>query len=279
MTPKKPQADKGTNGHGAGRRGGEMFKFSPYDYVIIGLDTNDGPEHHLYDERIKLPVPEERVRNIQTYGVLKPVLFERDGDRQLVVDGRQRIRAARIAWDRQHAAGEVEIEVRGVPVRGDEAHLFGVSRAANVHQVDSPMVDARNAQRRLDLGMSKDAAATATGVTLQVLEQRLLLLGLAPDVRKAVESGAIGVTSAVVLGKLSKAEQSVRLKELTASGVKPTVADTNNRVREARGQQPTINARTRINMISEALAKIDTATSSKDVLIATLTKIGKIAHG
>src|SRR5512136_2177542 len=35
---------------------GDLFKFKPSELIIVGLDTEDGPEHPLYDDRIGLPV-------------------------------------------------------------------------------------------------------------------------------------------------------------------------------------------------------------------------------
>lgn len=275
----------GSGGHGAGTRGGEMFKFDPYDYVIVGLDTDDGPDHPLYDERIRMPVPETLIRNIRAYGVLKPVLFERDGDRPLVVDGRQRVRAARVVRDRQREAGEDEIAVRGIPQRGDGSHLFAVSRAANLHQADGPLTQARNAQRMVDLGRSTDEIAVAFGVTEQTVKHWLALLELAPAVRTAVERGSISPTAAAKLRKLDRDDQVAKLSELTAGGAKPTASAARDRVRGARGLAPIVTARVRIREIESVLREIAgevlpfrtmVVERSHDDLVDALSKIGEI---
>ena len=274
-----------SGGHGAGTRGGEMFKFDPYDYVIVGLDTKDGPDHPLYDERINMPVPETLIRNIRAYGVLKPVLFERDGDRPLVVDGRQRVRAARIVRDRQREAGEDEISVRGIPQRGDGSHLFAVSRAANLHQADGPLTQARNAQRMVDLGKSTEEIAVAFGVTEQTVGHWLSLLDLAPAVRTAVERGVIKPTAAVKLRKLDRNQQVEKLGELIAGGAKPTVSAARDRVREARGLDPVVTPKARLRQIESVLRelagdgaspKATIAERSHDDLVGALIKIGDL---
>jgi ParB family chromosome partitioning protein len=234
------------------------FVFTPDECIIVGLDTKDGKEHPLYDERIKLPVDEALVRSIQTYGVLKPILFERDGDRVLVVAGRRRVRAARVAAERQRNAGELEVVVPAIPKRGDGAMLFGISRAENAHNApDGILLNARNAQRMLDMGASEEVVAVSFGVGPQTIKAWLALLGLAPDVIKAVEGGTISPTAAVALGKISRAEQSKKLKELTAGGAKPTVADAAAKVRAASGKAPIETPKGKLIRITNAITKLD----------------------
>lgn len=38
----------------------QYWLLNPENLVIIGLDTNDGPEHPLWDTRIKLPIDKNR---------------------------------------------------------------------------------------------------------------------------------------------------------------------------------------------------------------------------
>lgn len=260
-----------------------MFKFDPYDYVIVGLDTEDGPEHPLYDERIKIPVPEALIRNIRTYGVLKPVLFERDGERPLVVDGRQRVRAARVVRDRQRDAGEDEIAVRGIPQRGDGSHLFAVSRAANLHQADGPMTSARNAQRMVDLGRSTEEIAVAFGVTEQTVKHWLALLELAPAVRAAVDRGSISPTAAAKLRKLDRDGQVAKLSELTAGGAKPTASAARDQVRKERGLAPVVTARGKLDQIEAALREVASdrdlesfSIRTREEIAGALARIAKI---
>lgn len=283
MTKAKAKAAKKSD-HGAGVRGGEMFKFDPYKYIIIGLDTKDGPEHPLYDERIRLPVPDGLVKNIAYYGVLKPVIFERipgDDERVLVIDGRQRIRAARMVLDRQRAAGEVEIAVRGIPQKGDGARMLGIARAANIHQSDGAMTNARNAQRMLDInGGDAEAVAIAFGVTKHTLEREWLpLLGLTTRGIKAVESGAMSPTAGARLARLPKDEQDAKLAEITAGGAKPTAAAVNNKVREASGKEPIETPRGKLTRIGAELDRLDKALDSKDgadTVTVLLESIGTI---
>ena len=56
------------------------FGMDPDKLTIIGLDTDDGPEHPLYDERVRLPLDESFVKNVKVYGVIEDVIVCKDAD-------------------------------------------------------------------------------------------------------------------------------------------------------------------------------------------------------
>jgi ParB family chromosome partitioning protein len=89
----------------AGRRL-NAFAVDPDNLIIIGLDTDDGPEHPLYDERVKLPLDESTVLNIMAIGVKEPVLVRKTDGNPEVVDGRRRTMHAREANRRLRELGE-----------------------------------------------------------------------------------------------------------------------------------------------------------------------------
>lgn len=259
-----------------GRR--SYFMFDPDELIVVGLDTNDGPEHPLWDERIKLPLDEGLVRNIQTYGVIEPILFVRDGDKTYVVDGRRRVLHAREAAKRQAQAGEELVKVPGIPKRGEDTYLFGISRSANACRVnDGPLTNARNAQRMLDMGSSEKEIAVAFGVKEQTVKDWLSLLGLAPKVKTAVAKGVLSPSAAATLAKLSKEEQEGHLEELLATGAKPTVDNVINKVRTSKGKAPTNTPKVRIEKAEALLAKAaaDWGSYTKDELIDLVDKLSK----
>lgn len=47
---------------------GQYFFCDPHTVTIIGLDTKDGPEHPLWDERINRPLDKNLVYDIQAHG-------------------------------------------------------------------------------------------------------------------------------------------------------------------------------------------------------------------
>lgn len=270
---KKERADQ------AGRR--SYFMFDPDECIVIGHDTKDGPEHPLYDERIKLPLDEGLVRNIQVYGVIEPIIFSRDGEKILVVAGRRRVLHAREAKKRQLKAGEVAVQVPAIPKRGEDVYLFGVSRSENALRTnDGPLTNARNAQRMLDMGSSEAEIAVCFGVKPQTVKDWLTLLGLSTKVKNAVAKNVLSPTAAASLAKLSKEEQDTHLDEMLAQGAKPTVDNVAAKVRQVQGKAPTTTPKMRIEKIENLLTKaaeVGIEKLTKDDLVELIDKLSKAA--
>jgi ParB family chromosome partitioning protein len=274
-TPTATKKPPGKQADGARR---SYFMFDPDEIVIVGVDTKDGPEHPLYDERIKLPLDEGMVRNIQTYGVITPIAFVRDGETVLTVDGRRRVLHAREAKKRQLAAGEEPVKVPALPKRGEDAYLFGISRASNAMRVnDGPLTNARNAQRMLDMGSSEAEIAVAFGVKVSTVKDWLTLLDLATPVKNAVAKGTLSASAASGLAKLSKEEQAAHLEELLAKGVKATADNVINKVREGKGKAPINTPKVRVEKAEAILTKVAKSWNdmTKDELIEVVDKLSK----
>lgn len=278
-TPTETQAtSKKAKAEAAGTRR-SILMMDPDDLVIVGLDTEDGPEHYLYDERIKLPLDEQMVRNIMAFGVIQPIVGVKDGDKSLVNAGRRRVTHAREAKRRQLAQGLDTVKVPVVFRRGEEATLFGVSRAENAIRVnDTPMTNARNAQRMLDMGSSEADIAVAFGVKASTVKDWFALLGLAPKIRAAVDKGQLPSSAAVSLAALPKADQEAHLEELLKSGIKPTYENVTQKVRKTQGKAVMLTPRARIEKAEGVILKAVEAGLSKltkDELLETIDKISK----
>lgn len=164
--------------------------FDPDELIIIGLDTSDGPEHPLWDERNEYPLDEALIKNISAFGIIKNVTIVLDGERYLVVDGRRRVRAARELNKRAKKLGANAVRVPARFRKGDEGRLFGVSIAANsLHKSDPPLVSAKKVSRFLDMGRTEKEAAVAFGVTQQTITTWLALLDAPAEARASIESG------------------------------------------------------------------------------------------
>jgi ParB family chromosome partitioning protein len=195
------------------------FSMDPNKLTIIGLDTDDGPEHPLYDERIHLPVKEGLVRNIMLNGVIQNVVVRKNGDTVEVVDGRQRVRAAREANERLAAEGKELVHVPTSVRRGKDHALFGVTISANENRYDDDvMVKAEKCQRYMDMGRSEDEAAVQFGVDAKTVKMWQKLLELSPRVKKAVAAGQISASAAVSLAKMTHEQQDAQLEEAIAEG-------------------------------------------------------------
>jgi ParB family chromosome partitioning protein len=190
----------------------------PEELTIIGLDTKDGKEHPLFDERVYLPLDEGLVRNIMVFGVLEPALVRKNGPLTEVIDGRQRVRAAREANRRLSEQGAETVAVPCFCKRGDEQQIMGVMLSTFIRQDDTALAKARKCQRYLDTGKSEADAAIVYGVGTQTIKGWLALLDLAPAVQRAVQSGQIAAGAALALGDLPHVEQAEKLAELLNGG-------------------------------------------------------------
>jgi ParB family chromosome partitioning protein len=208
----------------------DAYYMAPEDIVIIGLDTKDGSDHFLYDERIKLPLAGSFVDNVMKVGVIKAITCTKlviDGmERAVVVDGRQRVRAARKANELLVKQGEQAMRIKVIPQRGAEDMLMVVGVSTNSFvQEDTPVLKARKAQRLLDRGLSTAEVASSMGVTTQSVANWTKLLELDKTVLKAVDSEQIAASTAIQLHGLDKSAQADKLKELLDSsknGKRPT---------------------------------------------------------
>lgn len=264
---------------------GTYYMADPDELVIIGLDTADGPEHPLYDVRIKKPLDEAKVRNFRTYGVIKPITAKRDGVKLIVVDGRGRTRYARAVKALQAAAGEETIRVPVMIKKGDDAHLFGVSRAANLHDADGPITTAKNAQRLIDMGKSVDEVADTFGVTTQTIRNWQAMLDLAPEVIQATIDAEVSTTAAIQLAPLPHAQQVELLSEIkeeAKAGVKPTVERTKRKVAEKAGKTASKTPKERIESARNLLVKYTgIASPTKEDMAGTIERVCRVllSHG
>jgi len=209
------------------------YSFDPKDLVIIGLDTDDGPEHDLYDmKRLKKPISPEMVKNIMVNGIIQPIAIRKDGDRALVVAGRRRVVAARKANEKLLSMGEQPIEVPAMLKRGSDEHIMGIFLSENEHRVDDdPIAKAEKAERYKQRGKNNAEVGVIFGVSATAIANWLKVLDCIPEVKNAVEAGKISMSAAVELADLSPEEQKAALENMLETG-KTTV-------RDAKGQKGT----------------------------------------
>ncbi len=191
--------------------------------------------HPLYDPRVHLPIDDSLVLNIGLHGVIEPVIICKDGPDLVVVDGRQRVKAAREANARLRAEGKQPMLVTCMVRKGDEASLFGVMVSTNeLRTEDTPLWRAEKLQRYLAMGRTEAEAAIVFGVSQQTIRNWLDLLDLDTSVQRAIESGVIGATAAVqTFAGMKRAEQREKLAELQQAA--PTTD-------APRGKRPAISA-------------------------------------
>jgi hypothetical protein len=145
------------------------FGFDPDDLVLI-----EDPKHPLYDARIKLPLKPEFVANIKALGVIEPVIVRKIDGNPVVIDGRQRVRAALEANRQRKAEGLEPMKVPAVERKGSAGDAYAVTISTNEHrQEDALRAKIEKAQRSHQLGNSEEDIATQFGVSVPTVKRWL----------------------------------------------------------------------------------------------------------
>lgn len=212
------------------------FMFDPDELVVIGVDTDDGPEHPLWDERIKLDLDEGMILSFMAIGIKEPIIVVKmkigKEERPVVVDGRRRVLHAREANKRLKKLGETLVKVPAKLEKGSEEHLAHVSVALNeVRRQDDLLIKAAKAKRMLDRGETAANVAVAFGVTASTISSWMKIEELPAPVKKAVNQGVLSANAASKLHGLERGEQLKKLGELKAAhqqtGKRATSSQTN----------------------------------------------------
>jgi ParB family chromosome partitioning protein len=200
---------------------GKLLQFDPNEPLVIGVDTKDGPEHELWDERIKSSLDESMVLNIMVFGVKTAIVLRKsmasDGKYE-VVDGRGRILHAREANKRLKKAGEPLLYVPATLENGDEVHMESLTIALNeIRREDNTLVKAEKCMRLLQRnGNDARAAAVTFGVSVAAIKNWVKVAELTPKVKRAVAAGEISASAAAELHGLEKEDQIAKLDKLTS---------------------------------------------------------------
>jgi ParB family chromosome partitioning protein len=207
-----------------------VFNFDPDALVIIGIDTDDGPEHHLYDERIKRKgyVTAPFVDNVIEMGIIETISVTKVGNKGVVVDGRRRVLAARKANEKLRALGEELVLVPALLKRGDEEGLMGVLISGNEHRMDDdPITRAEKAERLKSRGRNNVQIGKYFGVSGTAIGNWLKVLDCIAVVKNAVRAGKLSMSAAIELADLEPEKQKEALEKMLESG--------NTSVDDARG--------------------------------------------
>lgn len=189
----------------------DCYLFDPQELVLIR-----DKEHPLYDPRVELPVDDALVESIMfdSQGVIKPIVITKDGEDAVVVDGRQRVKAALEANKRLKKAGAVLVKVPCVVRKGSAKHLTAASVTANEVRInDDILARAKKASNLLNMGYTEEEIAKLFGVTKQTILNYLAIDGLDKAVKKAIGEEKIPASHAMKLAKIPKKEQYQAMSE------------------------------------------------------------------
>jgi ParB family transcriptional regulator, chromosome partitioning protein len=190
----------------------DLLLFDPSSLVIV---EDEGSA--LRDDRAKLEYDERLVLSMMVRGVLQPIIVRKnpETDKVEVVDGRQRVKAAREANKRLRKEGREPLRVPAVVKRTSPLDSLAMMVTANeLRTEDTPMNRAKKLARFLDMGGTKEDAATAFGCSAASIGNMLTLLDAPAVVRKAVEAGHVSVSDGYKLAKLEPADAAKRVSEL-----------------------------------------------------------------
>lgn len=191
---------------------GSFFRFDPCVLVIIGIDTDDGPDHPLFDERVReredSPSLQALAKNIAYHGIIEPVIIRKDGGVAQVIAGRRRVRAARIANVLLADQGKALVEVPCIIRKGEDEDLMGVAVSENeVREPDAFLARARKAARLINSGRSISKVAVDFGVQEPAVRRWLAVLDLDEVILAAIREGRIAPYSALELVELPRDQQ------------------------------------------------------------------------
>lgn len=198
-----------------------VFVADPLELRIVGgakllegtergpLDTEDDESHPLWDGiRLATPITEDEVLNVLAYGINVPVLIAKVDGIPTVVDGRTRVRWARVANARRAARGEKPLRVKCDVVRTDEQGLLARMAMLNDVGHEVTALDRVNKIHRLmETGMTEPDIAITFGISVGQVKALLSFEDNASaKVKKAVESGKLSLTAGIELVKAGDAE-------------------------------------------------------------------------
>lgn len=206
----------------------DLLRMDPDKLTIV---TERG--HELYDERVDLPIDEEKVASVLAVGVVEPIIIREngrhppgvfpDGATPLileVVDGRQRVRWVREANRRLALAGRPPQTIPAI-VRidsGDEKVAMEIMIATNeIRTADPPSISAAKALRMQERGASVEAVARALGKPVTETKHLLAMAGLDHASKEALDKGVLPLVDAERLASLPKAERVAIVREAAAS--------------------------------------------------------------
>lgn len=315
--------------------------FGPYDVVIIGLDDHPGiapdvqanPETgltpkaaeqrrklyvQLFDERATMPLDKGLTASVEAHGVQQPVKYLVFEGTPYAINGRQRIRAARVVYDKQVKLGiepDHLIAVPGDEYKGDIDQLFALSRILNINVAEPTMMKARSMMRLLmedvtdkDDPDGKPHKRTVTevaaiyGCSDQHVRDMERLFRSSDTVKQALndlKQPTIGLLMAGLVKEDGSPDEEKQLKVLEElkteqkGGAKVTVATARKKVAEAKGK--TVNSpKDKVDSIQRLLQKLADkavevsclncktqaeATAALHLVLTTLDSVARAAFG
>lgn len=183
------------------------------------------PRVHIDEARL-----DELAASIRANGVIQPIVVRRVGDQFEIVAGERRWRAAQRA-----GLLKVPVAVRDVP----DDKLLEVALIENIQRENLTPIEEALAYRRLtdELDLSQEEISAQVGKDRATIANYMRLLRLPPEVRTALNEGALLMGHArAILGLPDEADQRRIGREVVARGL--SVRETEALVKRETGGKP-----------------------------------------
>ena len=216
----------------------DLWMMDRANLIVIGHDTDDGPEHELYRHDVRDPVDPALTASIRKHGVMQPIRARRckaDPSKAEVIMGRSRCKGVDDITD-----VAIKIPVMLWPAGATVAEIIGAANAENhIRKTESVIATADHAfaQLRAEGGAEAKGAINSVAVDLGITPARvrsLLKLREAADVVAALKSGAIKGEAALALATLPDEQRAVELA--AAIEGKATLVEVRDNVVKARAK-------------------------------------------
>jgi ParB family chromosome partitioning protein len=183
------------------------------------------PRVHIDEAKL-----DELAASIRANGVIQPIVVRRVGDQFEIVAGERR-------WRASQRAGllKVPVAVRDVP----DDKLLEVALIENIQRENLSPIEEAQAYRRLtdELDLSQEEISAQVGKDRATIANYMRLLRLPPEVRTALNEGALLMGHArAILGLPDEANQRRVGREVVAKGL--SVRETEALVKRESGDKP-----------------------------------------
>lgn len=146
---------------------------------------------------------EQLAQSVKEYGIMQPLVVEKDGDGYRLIAGERRLRASKKA-----GLETVPIIVRNV----DDKERFALAIIENIQRVNLNPIETAIAYQRLadEFGLTQEEIATKMGMSRPKVANVLRLLKLHPEVQQAMREGKISEGHGKVLLSLPGHDEQLR---------------------------------------------------------------------
>ncbi len=231
---------------------------------VNDIDPNASqPRKHFDNEKL-----EELSQSISTYGIVQPIIVQKNGLRYTIIAGERRYRAARLAG------------LKDVPVvikEYSEAELMEVSLVENLQREDLNPIEEAQAMRMLmdEYKLTQDELSTRLGKSRSAVANTLRLLSLPESVRSMVIAGDLSSGHARCLVALDRDEDKQRLAmKIVSQGLSVRAAE--ELIKALNKQKPQERKKEDTESEIKEAEKSLTAALGTRVLISGDMKRGKI---